>query len=50
MYPERITRRGGGGGGVISLTTGDRRRGCLGAIFRFLGRCVCIFGGDEVWC
>ena len=47
MYPERITR----GGGVISLTTGDSRRGCLGAIFCFRGLCVvCIFGGDEVWC
>ena len=31
MYPERITK----GGGVISLTTGDSRRGCLGAIFSF---------------
>ena len=26
--------------GVISLTTGDSRRGSLGAIFRFLGLCV----------
>ena len=34
MDPERITR---GGGAVISLTTGDSRRGSLGAIFRFLG-------------
>ena len=47
MYPGRITR----GGGVISLTTGDSRRGCLGAIFRFLGFLhVCTFGGDEVRC
>ena len=38
MYPERITM----GGGVISLTTGDSRRGCLGAIFRFLSVCVCV--------
>ena len=36
MYPERITR----GGGVISLTTGDSRRGCLGN-FSF-SRSVCI--------
>ena len=36
MDPERITR------GVISLTTGDSRRGSLGAIFRFLGLCVCL--------
>ena len=41
MDPERITS-GGGGGGVISLTTGDSRRGSLGAIFRFLGLCVCL--------
>ena len=34
MDPERITR------GVISLTTGDSRRGSLGSIFRFLGLCV----------
>ena len=27
---------------VISLTTGDNRRGSLGAIFRFLGLCVCL--------
>ena len=39
MDPERITR----GGGVISLTTGDSRRGSLGAIFRFLGLCVCLY-------
>ena len=39
MDPERITR---GGGGVISLTTVDSRRGSLGAIFRFLGLCVCL--------
>ena len=32
-----------GGGGVISLTTGDSRRGCLGAIFRFLGLCICLY-------
>ena len=45
MDPERITR------GVISLTTGDSRRGCLGAIFVFsVCVCVCIFGGVEVWC
>ena len=37
MYPGRITR------GVISLTTGDSRRGCLGAIFRFLGLCVGLY-------
>ena len=37
VYPERITR------GVISLTTGDSRRGCLGAIFRFLGLYVCLY-------
>ena len=37
VYPERIIR------GVISLTTGDSRRGCLGAIFRFLGLCVCLY-------
>ena len=36
MDPERITR------GVISLTTGDSRRGSLGFIFRFLGLCVCL--------
>ena len=36
MDPERITR------GVISLTTGDSRRGSLGSIFRFLGLCVCL--------
>ena len=29
--------------GVISLTTGDSRRGRLGAIFRFLGLCVCLY-------
>ena len=34
--PERITR------GVISLTTGDSRRGSMGSIFRFLGLCVCL--------
>ena len=34
MDPERITK------GVISLTTGDSRRGSLGSIFRFLGLCV----------
>ena len=34
--PERITR------GVISLTTGDSRRGSLGSIFCFLGLCVCL--------
>ena len=28
--------------GVISLTTGDSRRGSLGSIFRFLGLCVCL--------
>ena len=39
MDPERISR----GGGVISLTTGDSRRGSLGAIFRFLGLCVCLY-------
>ena len=39
MYPGRITR----GGGVISLTTGDSRRGCFGAIFRFFGLCVCLY-------
>ena len=37
VYPGRITR------GVISLTTGDSRRGCLGAIFSFLGLCVCLY-------
>ena len=36
MDPERITT------GVISLTTGDSRRGILGSIFRFLGLCVCL--------
>ena len=36
MDPERITK------GVISLTTGDSRRGSLGSIFRFLGLCVCL--------
>ena len=47
MYPGRITR----GGGVISLTTGDSRRGCLGQFFVF-SVCVyvCTFGGDEVMC
>ena len=34
MDPERITSV------VISLTTGDSRRGSLGSIFRFLGLCV----------
>ena len=29
-------------GGVISLTTGDSRRGSLGSFFRFLGLCVCL--------
>ena len=28
--------------GAISLTTGDSRRGSLGAIFRFLGLRVCL--------
>ena len=37
MDPERITR------GVISLTTGDSRRGCLGAIFCFLGLRVSVY-------
>ena len=37
MDPERITR------GVISLTTGDSRRGSLGSIFRF-SRSVCSAG------
>ena len=36
MDPERITR------GVISLTTGDSRRGSLGSIFRLLCLCVCL--------
>ena len=36
MDLERIAR------GVISLTTGDSRRGSLGSIFRFLGLCVCL--------
>ena len=36
-YPERIT------GGIISLTTGDSGRGCLGAIFRFLGLYVSVY-------
>ena len=36
MDPGRITR------GVISLTTGDSRRGSLGSIFRFLCLCVCV--------
>ena len=46
MYPERITR-----GGVISLTTGDCRRDCLGQFFVF-SVCVyvCTFGGVEVEC
>ena len=35
--PERITR------GVISLTSGDSRRGSLGSIFRF-SRSVCVSG------
>ena len=35
--PEMIIR------GVISLTTGDSRRGSLGAIFRFLSLCVCLY-------
>ena len=45
MYPERITR------GVISLTTGDSRRGFGGQFFVFLV-CVyvCTFGGVEVEC
>ena len=38
MDPERITR----GGRLISLSTGDSRRGSLGAIFSFLGLCVCL--------
>ena len=41
MDPERITR------GVISLTTGDSRRGSLGSIFRFLGLCVCVCLGVQ---
>ena len=47
MYPERITS----GGGVISLTTGDSRRGCLGQ-FSVFSVCVyvCTFGGVEVEC
>ena len=36
MDSERITR------GLISLTTGDSRRGSLGSIFRFLGLCLCL--------
>ena len=35
MYPGRITR------GIISLTTGDSRRGCLGGNFSF-SRSVCM--------
>ena len=37
MDPERITR------GVISLTTGDSRRGSLGSIFSF-SVSVCVSG------
>ena len=37
MYPGRIKRLGGG---VISLTTVDERKGCLGAFVRFLSLCV----------
>ena len=37
MDLERITR------GLISLTTDDSRRGSLGAIFRFLTLCVCLY-------
>ena len=47
VYPGRITREGGA---VISLTTGDSWKGCLGVFFRFLCVCVCVFGGDEVGC
>ena len=37
--------------GVISVTTGDSRKGCLGAIFVFsVCMYVCIFGGDEIEC
>ena len=44
MDPEGITR----GGGVISITTGDSRRGCLGLFFVFsVCMYVCIFGGDK---
>ena len=38
MYLERITR----GGGVISLTTGDSRRGCLGNFSFSFSRSVCM--------
>ena len=45
VYRGRIMR------GVISVTTGDSRKGCLGVIFVFsVCMYVCIFGGDEVWC
>ena len=30
-------------GGVISITTGDSRKGCFGAVFRFLGLYVCLY-------
>ena len=34
-----------------SVTTGDSRKGCLGAIFVFsMYMYVCIFGGVEVEC
>ena len=37
--------------GVISITTGDSRKGCLGQFFVFsVCMYVCIFGGDEVVC
>ena len=37
--------------GVISVTTGDSRKGCLGTIFVFsVCMYVCIFGGDEIEC
>ena len=29
--------------GLISVTTGDNRKGGLGAIFRFLGLYVCLY-------
>ena len=45
VYPGRIMR------GVISITTGDIRKGCLGQFFVFsVCMYVCVFGGDEVEC
>ena len=42
VYPGRIKGGVGEGERVISLTTVDERKGCLGAFVRFLCLCVCL--------